>query len=165
MNRHKFLKLFLIPFLCIFASCERQEGSNGKEGEAQSNGRETEVRQQAESYIDAINKRDIDALLDHWSEEAVYRNPLTGTLVQGREGIKKEFEIMFSQLDNTQVEMRIDSIRFPFEDKAVEEGYTWLLRDGETPVESDYKMTYVKKDGKWLILNVSKLDLGVLGQK
>lgn len=162
MNWHKTLQLFLVPFLFICASCDRKESSTN-EG-LQLPEEEAIIREQVQSYTDALNQRNLNALADHWSEEAIYRNQLTGTLVQGREEIKAEFQKIFDQLGDAKIDMEVESIRFPFEDKATEKGMARMTIPGEAPVESDYKMIYVKRNGKWLILNVSQLDLGILNQ-
>lgn len=166
MNRQRALLFFLIPFLGLLASCEREETPKNeevKEAVIQQQKMEAEILQQIKSFVDAVNRRDIETLADHWSDEAIYRNPITGDLVQGKEEIKKEYRAIFEKLKDAKVEMKIDSIQFPFEDKAVEEGIARLILPGKDPIESDYKMIYVKRNGKWLILNVSRLDLGVLG--
>ena len=164
MKWRKTLQLFLVPFLFVCTSCDRQESSTN-EG-LQLPEEEVVIRQQVQSYTDALNKRDINALADHWSEEAIYRNQLTGALVQGREEIKAEFRKIFDKLGDAkiEIEVEVESIRFPFEDKATEEGMARMTLPGEPPIENDYKMIYVKRNGKWLILNVSQLDLGVLNQ-
>jgi len=156
--------LFAVSFFLIFAlaalpSCENKNGSSAQSSE------EAEVRAQAQRYIDAINSGNVEAIAKFWSPEAVYKNPITGDLVQGREGIKAEFAKFYEQLKDAKVEFRIDSIRFPHEGKASEVGVAVLTLPGQEPIYSDYKMIHVKKNGKWMILHVSQLDFGMLQKK
>jgi len=63
------------------------------------------------------------------------------------------------------IETKIQSITFPFDDKAVEEGVSRLILPGTPPIEDKYTAIYVKKNGEWKILNFSELDLGLFKDK
>lgn len=166
MHRYKVFQLFLISFVLLATSCERQTDSDGaKKAELQQQHLEGEVRERIQDYINAINQRDLKKVTSQWSEEAVYRNPLSGNLVQGKSGIREEFEQIFDEWGDATIDIKIKSVRFPFEDKAVTEGLAQLVYKGKSPIISDYKITHIKRDGQWLILNVSSLDLETPGQE
>lgn len=168
MKWHLGIYTLIAPLLFTLTSCEQKKENLSPEEKTESHQTiedEEDVRTQAQLYIEAINNRDLEKIANFWSPEAVYRNPITGELVQGREGIRREINKMFDQLKDVKVEFRIDTIRFPVEGKASEEGITVLTIPGKEPIHSDYKMIHVKKDGKWLILHVSQLDFGTLNPK
>lgn len=146
---------FILISLLVFAlfSCQSRDATEVKE--------EAEVRRANQAYNTALNQKDVNALLDFWTTEAVYRNPVTGKLVQGKENIKQEYFILFDEMQNSKVEMSIESISFPFDDKAVVEGILHLQIPGEKPIDHDYTMIFVKRDGKWKILNVSEINLNL----
>jgi uncharacterized protein (TIGR02246 family) len=142
----------LLPLVVtLIASCEKRDQ---KEVAA-----ENEVRQSHENYVRALNQKDMNTLLDLWADEAVYRNPVTGKLVQGKENIKKEYNALFNEMDGTKLNMKINSISFPFEDKAVVEGVMQLKSPEGKTLDHEYSIIYVKRKGKWKILNLSEINL------
>lgn len=143
---------FALAFLMIVLfSCESHDSTDGNA--------EQEVRQTSDAYMKALNDKDINALLNFWADEAVYRNPVTGQLAQGKEKIKKEYAILFEEIKKAKVAYTIHSITFPFEDKAVEEGVLHVLIPGHEPINHDYTMIFVRRNGDWKILNISEIDV------
>ena len=61
------------------------------------------IEKAIKSYTAAFNAQDAKALAAHWSPEAVYINPLTGSQVEGREAIAKEFTAILAALKNTKL--------------------------------------------------------------
>lgn len=118
------------------------------------------IRGKVKEYVDAVNSKDIDTILNQWSDQAVYKNPFTGELANGREGIRKEFRKILDEIKDGEVSIDVKTVRFPIEEKAVEEGTATLIMPGKEPQTSDYKMIYVKENGDWLILHVSELGFG-----
>ncbi len=144
------IRYTLALLLLALFSCEKQ---------TQESSAEEEVRETTEAYVKALNQKNIQELLDFWAEEAVYRNPVTGNLVQGKANIKKEYFILFDEMKKSQLTMTVHSITFPFEDKAVEEGVLHLHIPGQNPIDHDYTMILVKREGKWKILNISEINI------
>lgn len=158
----------LVPLLVTLTSCDQSKENEAQKGDVETqetNPDESEVRTQAQLYIEAINSGDIDRIIKFWSPEAVYQNPITGDLVQGKKEMREELAKIYEHLAGAKLEFRIDTIRFPVEGKASDEGIAILTFPGEEPIHSDYKMIHVKKDGKWLILHVSQLDFGMLDER
>lgn len=118
------------------------------------------IRAKVKEYVDAVNSKDIDTILNQWSDQAVYKNPFTGELANGREGIRKEFRKILDKIKDGQVSIDVKTVRFPIEEKAVEEGTATLTMPGQEPQTSDYKMIYINENGDWLILHVSELGFG-----
>lgn len=119
------------------------------------------IREKIKTYVNAVNARDIDTVVNQWSERAVYKNPFTGELVSGRKGIRSEYEKIFDKSETAKVSVDIKTIRFPVEEKAVEEGTATISVPGKKPMESDFKMIYVYENGNWHILHVNKLGFGL----
>src|SRR5436190_1757226 len=58
----------------------------------------------------------------------------------------------FKDRPGGKIEVRIDSIRFPSRDSAVEEGVLRQVRDGkELPTSTLYSTVHVREDGRWRI--------------
>lgn len=114
------------------------------------------------SYTAAFNARDANSLAAHWSPEAVYINPLTGSQVQGRPAIAKEFGAILAELKDTKLAVDVESIRFISPSVAVENGVARLISADGQPQESSYTAIHVKRDGKWFLDRVTELDIPVV---
>ena len=147
--------------LSIISSCDTKDANLAVSPEMKENSEL--IRNKTNTYVEAMNARDIDTAVNLWSDNAVYKNPFNGELVNGREGIRSEFKNIFSKNDKAKVKVNIKSIRFPIEEKAVEEGTATITIPGQKPMESDFKMIYVNEDGEWMILHVSQLGFGLEG--
>jgi uncharacterized protein (TIGR02246 family) len=120
------------------------------------------IEQAIESYTAAFNARDANALAAHWSPEAVYINPLTGSQVEGREAITKEFEAILSALKDIKLAVDVESIQFVSPNVAVENGVTSLISADGQPEESSYTAIHVKRSGKWTLDRVTEEDVPVV---
>ena len=153
---------FAISALFLTSSCDNHKEENAESvltPQMQEN--VTIIRSKIGEYINAINSQDIETVVNQWSDQAVYKNPFSGELVNGREGVRSEYQKLFSKLKDGKVSLDVKTIRFPIAEKAVEEGTATLMLPGQDPIESDYKMIYVNEDGNWLILHVSELGFGL----
>lgn len=140
-------RLFLILALFTLFSCTSQ--SNEKA--------EADVRQRSESYILALNKKEVAPLLSFWAEEGIFRNPLTGKLIRGKHNIKNEYLALFNEIKEAKMALKIHSISFPFRDKALVEGA--IILEGAERIERDLSILLVKKGKTWKILNISEINI------
>ena len=79
------------------------------------------------SYTAAFTVRDANSLAADWSPEAAYINPLTGSQVEGREAIAKEFTAILAALKDAKLAVDVESIRFISPGVAVENGVAKLM--------------------------------------
>ncbi len=105
---------------------------------------------------------DAKALAARWSPDAIYINPLTGSQVEGREAIAKEFEAILSELKETKLAVEVQSIQFISPGVAVENGVAKLITADAEPQESTYTAIHVKRDGQWLLDRVTEEDIPVV---
>jgi len=115
------------------------------------------IREKVSSYIEAFNRHDPQAITEYWAEDAKYTNPDTGMVVFGRKSIRKQFASVFEELGDVKLEINIESITFPDDNTALEQGKVKLITSEEDPMESAYKVKYVKENGEWLISVVSEI--------
>ncbi len=114
------------------------------------------------SYTAAFNAGDEKSLAAHWSPESVYINPLTGTQVEGRAAIAKEFAAILAELKGTKLAVDVESIQFISPSVAVENGVAKLVSaDGKTQ-DSSYTAVHIKRGGKWLLDRVTEEDVPVV---
>jgi uncharacterized protein (TIGR02246 family) len=120
------------------------------------------IEKAIESYTTAFNAGDADALAAHWSPEAVYVNPLTGSQAEGRAAIAKEFAVILANLKDTKLAVDVESIQFISPRVAVENGVARLISADGQPQESSYTAIHVKEDGKWFLDRVTEEDVPVV---
>jgi uncharacterized protein (TIGR02246 family) len=108
------------------------------------------------SYVAAFNAGDAKALAALWSPEGVYTSRLSGDQVVGREALEKDFAALFVEVKGAKLEVSTESVEFVSPNVALERGRATVLRPKDTPLPSDYRAVYVKRDGKWLIDRVSE---------
>ena len=96
---------------------------------------EAVIRENAEKYVEAYNRRDSKTMASMWSPEAVYMDPATNEGVVGREAISKVFDEQFAGSEDSKLAVTIDSIDFVSPNVAIEKGqsrdYVFQVPDGE----------------------------------
>ena len=126
---------------------------------AQNNDRsadELAIRANADAYKNAFQQGDAKSLADMWVEDGEYIDK-TGFLMRGRDVIENAFAAFFKNQIGASIEIEIDSIKFPKDDVAIETGSNrTTTRDGKSS-GGKYSISYVKRDGKWLMLSVHEL--------
>jgi uncharacterized protein (TIGR02246 family) len=150
MMQFSFRQLVLAAALCVIAM-----GSMLGQQPGDQTADEATIRKSAASYADAFNKRDAQALSDHWLPDAVYTNRTTGEVVVGRAAISEQFTALFKDQPAAKLEVNVASVQFVSPSVAIEQGTTKLLAPGAEPEEIEYSAVNVKRDGKWLLDRVT----------
>ena len=119
-------------------------------------GDEAAIRATAADYEKAFNKGDAKAVAASWAADGELVDE-TGRVLKGREAIEKEFAAIFADQAGAQIEVGVDAIKFLTPEVAVESGTT-RARSATTAAGPPVKYTavHVKRDGKWLLSNVSE---------
>jgi uncharacterized protein (TIGR02246 family) len=143
---------FALLFLCCCALIRNQAPAQEPSDQAAN---EAAIRKAAGTYADAFNKRDAQALADHWSPDAVYINRTTGEQVVGRDAISRQFKDLFEEQPGLKVEVNVASVQFVSPNVAIEQGTTRILSPTAEPEEIDYSAVNVKRDGKWVLDRVT----------
>ena len=120
----------------------------------EASGEESKIRANLKAYLEAYAKRDASALADLWSEEGEFQSPLSGNKVVGRAAIEKEYRDIFAGAEQIALEAEIQSLRLVTPEVAVEDGVARVMRPGDAPEETSYRVIHVRQDGKWLIDSV-----------
>ena len=109
-------------------------------------------------FIAAIAARDIDAMDKVWAHEsyATFIGPLSTTVVVGWDGVRKAWEMRFSQFDRVTIsvaESHVHTNRKTAWAVGVEKVH--LLRKSGDTLNFDAFVTNVfeKRDGRWLIVS------------
>lgn len=108
------------------------------------------IRQTAREFADAFAKGDAKAAAAHWATQGEYQDE--GEVLRGRAAIERAFNAHFKEQPKGKIDVRIESIRFPSRDCAIEEGTLRQGGDGkELPSSTEYRTIHVREDGRWLI--------------
>ena len=119
------------------------------------------IRDNAEKYVEAYNRRDSETMASMWSPEAVYMDPRTDEFVVGREAIKEQFDYALAGQEDAKLVVTIDSIDFVSPNVAIEKGAAVVTYSDHDPEESTYSAVHIKRDGKWLIDRISESEVPI----
>lgn len=120
---------------------------------------ENAVRTITQEYQEAYNHQDIQRMAALWASDAVYYNPQTGATAQGSDEITKLYEEQFGTNKGQRIEISANKIAFPSQEQAIQKGTMKVYIPEEPEAELAYQVTYVKKNGKWLINEIEEAEL------
>jgi ketosteroid isomerase-like protein len=116
------------------------------------------VEAASQRFVAAISGRDIRAMDNVWAHDSyvTFAGPLSTTLVVGWDGVRKAWEMRFSQFDHVAISLAESRVR-------VNGNVAWsvgiekvqLLRRNGQPLEFDAFVTNVfeKRDNRWLVVS------------
>jgi uncharacterized protein (TIGR02246 family) len=116
------------------------------------------IRQAVNSYVDAYNRGDAQAVADHWCEDGEWVSP-SGRKVRGKEAIQSEMELYFQQEPGMTIEVVEPTVRFLTRDVAVEEGTVKVLRPNQDSDDATYIAIHVRGDDGWKLDSVRETSL------
>lgn len=120
---------------------------------------ENNIQKLTDSYVDKYNKHDAKGLAEFWADDAEYTNPETGEVIQGRVAIEKAFQSRFSETNDLNMEVKVETLTFPSDDKAVETGTFYVKQSGQDIRTSAFKAFFEKKNGVWVIGEIRDVDI------
>jgi uncharacterized protein (TIGR02246 family) len=121
---------------------------------------EAGIREAVLSYVAAFNRGDAAAVASHWSDDGEYVSP-SGESFKGRKNIEAALKTFFSENKDLQLQASPSSIRFPRPNRAIETGTATVTRAGQTPEETQYVASYVKKGGAWKLTSVTEEEISI----
>jgi uncharacterized protein (TIGR02246 family) len=120
---------------------------------------EAAIRDNADKYVEAYNRRDSRSMAGMWSPEAVYQDPATGEGVVGRDAIAKQLDYVFAGSEDAKLAVTIDSIDFVSPNVAIEKGVADITYSKGEAEKFQYSAVHVKRDGQWLLDRVSEVEV------
>ncbi|MGO9598805.1 MAG: YybH family protein [Isosphaeraceae bacterium] len=108
------------------------------------------IFQSARDFTAAFEKGDAKAVAALWTEQGEYESD-DGPILRGRTAIEAAFAARFKDRPAGKMEIKVESIRFPSRDTAVEEGLTRTTASDMLPDSAHYRTLHVREDGKWRI--------------
>jgi uncharacterized protein (TIGR02246 family) len=110
---------------------------------------EEAIVKSSREFAAAFEKGDAKAVAALWTERGEYHHGV-GVTLRGHADIEKAFAEHFKEKKHGKVEVLIESICFPAENLAVEEGLVRQSGEGkELPTTTRYTVTHVREGGQW----------------
>jgi len=114
------------------------------------------IRAAAQEYIKAFNAGDAKALAAIYTADAEYVDDL-GRAFQGRTAIEKHFKAGFVEQPGATLDISVSTVRMLSPDVALESGSSRVKTAAGRPGPLvKYSAVQVRRDGKWLISNVTE---------
>jgi uncharacterized protein (TIGR02246 family) len=123
------------------AYAESSEQSNSSDEKA--------LRSEADDYCKAYARGDAKTIANMWTPDGTYTDA-NGLELKGRPEIEKYFASGFKQCGAQPLDISIESIRFPRNDVAIEEGTCRVVKGPASGIKSRYMVVHVKENGQWL---------------
>ena len=153
------MKLIRILAVAVVSVLVLGSGLPADRAFGQDQGRDVEhVKAASQVFIAAIMARDIDAMDKVWAHEpyATFIGPLSTTVVVGWEGVRKAWQMRFSQFDRVTISVAESHVHTNGKVAwaAGMEKVQLLRRDGKT-VDLDAFVTNVfeDRDGRWFLVS------------
>ncbi len=108
------------------------------------------ILQSARDFTAAFEKGDAKAVAALWTEQGELESD-DGPILRGRTAIEAAFAARFKDRPAGKMEIKVENIRFPSRDTAVEEGLTRTTASDMLPDSAYYRALHVREDGKWRI--------------
>jgi uncharacterized protein (TIGR02246 family) len=113
----------------------------------------TVLQNQASDYEKAFVAGDATTISQMWTADGTYTD-VDGGLFKGREAIYKYFSDNFKEYGSLPLKITVESIKFPSDNIAVEEGHSRLLDGPNIDLLSRYIVIHQKTNNKWRMANV-----------
>ena len=134
---------------CDFAVAQDTPKPTVKTASAEPNKHESAIRASVEKFVKAYNAHDAKGVTELFLPEAQVVNANDAT-IQGRGDIENLFAGVFAESPQTQIEVKIESIRFIGTALAVETGSSLTTSaPGTAPERGRYIVLHVLREGNW----------------
>lgn len=116
------------------------------------------VKTTLQSVVAAFNERDAAKFAKLWSPTGVYHHPETNQRIAGREAIEASFKQSFADNKDRKLAAVVEEVRLVTPDVAIVEGISTASSASEDPIEADFTIVLLKKDGQWLLESIRESD-------
>ncbi len=161
--------LFLLDPSVVFAQFQRTpqaEGSEAASAKSQTRAQNSEAAQAikalAVKFKKSFDEGNAQEIARFWAPEGEYI-AANGMRMVGQPAIEKAYTKYFKEFKKAKVQISVDSVRQIGDHLAIEEGRAIVSAPETAPDLSRYTATYVKRDGKWMIVSMKEARLAPLG--
>jgi uncharacterized protein (TIGR02246 family) len=109
-----------------------------------------QLQAQMERFLKAFERGDARQVASFWTSNGELIGD-DGSVHRGRSAIEQSYRAAFGTKEKRQAEIQQDSLRFPSQDTAIEEGYFKVRVGKGEPIANRYSILYVREGGQWLM--------------
>jgi uncharacterized protein (TIGR02246 family) len=109
-----------------------------------------QLKVQMERFLKAFESGDAGQVASFWTVNGELIGD-DGTVLRGRSAIEKSYREAFGKKESRKAEVQRDSLRFPSQDTAIEEGYFKVRVGKGAPISNRYSILFVREGGQWLM--------------
>lgn len=113
---------------------------------------EKAIRASVAAYVAAFNKGDVKGVVANFADD-IETIDEDGAVTRGKKAIVADLKAKFAKGPDAKIAIKIEAIRFPKPDVALERGSVVVTKDGEEST-GNYSAVHVKNDGKWQVTSV-----------
>jgi uncharacterized protein (TIGR02246 family) len=113
------------------------------------------IRKLTQEAVEAFNDQDAESLSSIWEEDATYLDLSNGSPLKGRAAIEQALSALFQEHEGMHLDLQITSITLPTDTTALESGVFTLISSEKT-VSKNYRASFEKKEGRWLLTEISE---------
>lgn len=114
------------------------------------NNDEQGIQKATQTYTEAFNKGEVEAILAAWAPDAEYIDE-TGKVIKGREALGAYFKKILQETKGLKMDIKTSAIRFLKDDVALQDGSAILTQANNEVESNSFSAIWVKKEGKWLL--------------
>jgi uncharacterized protein (TIGR02246 family) len=109
-----------------------------------------QLQAQMERFLKAFESGNAEQVASFWTANGELIGE-DGRTYRGRAALAQAYRELFSKKETRRAAVEQDSLRFPSQDTAIEEGHFKVRVGKEEPTTSRYSVLYVREGGKWLM--------------
>jgi uncharacterized protein (TIGR02246 family) len=141
------LILAIAAFLMVSVALAQQQAQNTEE---------IAVRKMLESYVQAYNRADTQAMASHWGAEGTYVSPSADVEAKGPKQIQEALTAFFAKHKGSRLNATVSSVQFSSPDSAVVKGVASYGTPEEPPEDAAFVATLTKEKGVWKLSSVEE---------
>jgi uncharacterized protein (TIGR02246 family) len=127
---------------------QKKEGTPSGKGARKAD--RAQIQAQMERFLKAFESGDAGQVASCWTASGELIGD-DGTVLRGRAAIEKSYRETFGKKETRRAEIQRDSLRFPSQDTALEEGYFKVRVGKREPISNRYSILHVREGGQWLM--------------
>jgi uncharacterized protein (TIGR02246 family) len=131
-------------------AAKQEKGGTPSAGKGTRKADRAQIQVQMERFLKAFESGDAGQVASFWTPngELIGDN---GTVLRGRPAIEKSYREAFGKKETRKAEAHRDSLRFPSQDTAIEEGFIKVRVGKREPISNRFSILFVREGGQWLM--------------
>ena len=149
-------KIFLIAIFCLHSFLGTIWGDEADNSRDKQN-----INDRLQSFTQEFNKGTVEPLMQFWSEDVQFVNPVTGEDIIGKKDVLEVTKKRLQQLKGKTVSFKVRDITFPKTNAAIVDGVVLIRKNGRVINQLARQVELIKNKGQWFIDSISEIEIGL----